>query len=108
MGQIRYSGLGLDQAAFFGDDDRLGAAARLEFFEHGMDVKLHRAFGKEEPGGNLAVGEAIRQETKDFQLPGGEGVGPSLNLRAEPREGGSGERLASSFPSLSGRREVMP
>src|SRR5579859_5926780 len=43
-----------------------------KFVEHVGDVGLNGALGQEQPGCNLLIAEAVRDEPGDFELPAGE------------------------------------
>ena len=60
-----------DDAAAEADGNSVGPRAGLELRQEMPDVALDRLLGEEEPLTDLAVHEAVRDQLKNFDLPGG-------------------------------------
>src|SRR5438270_12410432 len=70
-----------EQVECSGACHRLGAALHLELTVDGIDIRFDGAQCQNEPGGNITIGEASRNEAEYFQF--------ALGQRVEQRLGSS-------------------
>ena len=67
---VAYEELNLsDDAAAEADGHRMRARSRLQLGEQVAHVRLHRLLRQEEPGADLAVHEAVRDQLQNLDLP---------------------------------------
>ena len=60
---------------------QLAAGVDAQFGERIADVGFHRVQGKVQPGGDIAVGHALRNQVDDPEL----GIGEAVPARFRPR-----------------------
>src|SRR5438477_608558 len=61
-----------DEAGFVGEDDGLGAVAKIELGQDPADVSLGGLFGDDKGAADLGVGQAVGDQPQYLGLPLGE------------------------------------
>ena len=79
-------------AGFAGDDDGLGAIAKVEFVEYAADVGLDRLLRDNEARRDLSVREALCNQEQDLRLALGQSFAGGHALRVVDAAGGRTRR----------------